>query len=506
LWNFKVANDYLKGTSHEAKLIRKWAKTYYETQKLPKYLQGHHSKLPCLINDEDIKQRCTVFLRCLGKDPQLVKSFKQWIEQELLPSITNSKTTISSMTVRSWLRVLGYSRRRLSKGTYFDGHEREDVQIYRHKFLSRWKEFQPLRSVFDGHEMNEIPPELPANTMKHILIVHDESIFSANDGVTTLWTHHDDHIIMKKGNGRSVMVSAFLCECHGQLFYTNDAGVKSFATEIIHPGKNADGWWTNENLVEQLRTKAIRAFDQMHPGCKAIFAFDNSQNHHAKPPDGLCVNRMNLSDGGKNVDLMPPLRNGKFNGRTHEMNKILIITKSSGETYTKTQRKGVKRVLEERGLWKDGLKLSCPSAGCPIGSVSCCARKLLSNEPDFKSQKIWLEEIVTNAGHEFIFFPKFHCEFNFIEMWWGEAKRLTRLQCDYTFDGLKKTVPQVLNSIPVIKIRRFARKCERYISCYQRGLPPKLAEYACKTYRSHRCIPSEASYEQITAQMENIPL
>ncbi len=147
------------------------------------------------------------------------------------------------------------------------------------------------------------------------------------------------------------------------------------------------------------------------------------------------------------------------------------------------------------------MRLTCPQ-GCGENGVDCCGRTLLKNQPDFKAQKIWLEEVVNDKHHDLIFFPKFHCEFNFIEMFWCESKRETRLQCDYTWEGLKKTVPKVMNEISVIKIRRFARKCERYMDCYHKGLSPKLAEYACKKYRSHRCIPSDIVFADLEREMK----
>ena len=54
--------------------------------------------------------------------------------------------------------------------------------------------------------------------------------------------------------------------------------------------------------------------------------------------------------------------------------------------------------------------------------IDCYGRRILSLQPDFLAQKSALVEIIENAGHVCIFFPKFHCELNFIERDWEAAK------------------------------------------------------------------------------------
>ncbi|CAG8804949.1 25475_t:CDS:2, partial [Gigaspora margarita] len=45
-------------------------------------------------------------------------------------------------------------------------------------------------------------------------------------------------------------------------------------------------------------------------------------------------------------------------------------------------------------------------------------------EPDFLEQKTSIAETVEAARHIFKLYPKFHCECNFIECFWGIAKQI----------------------------------------------------------------------------------
>ena len=44
------------------------------------------------------------------------------------------------------------------------------------------------------------------------------------------------------------------------------------------------------------------------------------------------------------------------------------------------------------------------------------------------------------------FILKFHCELNPIERVWGQSKKYTRANCDYSFKGLEETVRPALES------------------------------------------------------------
>ena len=71
--------------------------------------------------------------------------------------------------------------------------------------------------------------------------------------------------------------------------------------------------------------------------------------------------------------------------------------------------------------------LRCPTVdervGCPPDTDGgCCACAMLAAQRDFHEQKGQLEEELAAVNHLCIFYPKFHCEMNFIERFWCGAK------------------------------------------------------------------------------------
>jgi hypothetical protein len=223
---------------------------------------------------------------------------------------------------------------------------------------------------------------------------------------------------------------------------------------------------------------------------------DNSQGHSAYAEDALLVSQMNLKPGGKQARL----KDGWFiqDGRT-------IIQKMNfpaDHPEFPSMPKGIKQVLVERGLWNNKLLMQCKDK-CQQGKTTCCAKRILELQPDFHAQKSLVQEVIEAAGHLCLFLPKFHCELNFIEFFWGAVKRYLRENCDYTFQTLQQNMPKALASVDLKTIRRWEHRMFRWMEAYRSGLGAREAQlqvkqFSSRLYKSHRRVP-----ETVARQLDN---
>ena len=354
----------------------------------------------------------------------------------------------------------------------------------------------------------------PIPTKRCHLITHDESTFNANDSPSYSWKKAGSEWLKPKARGKGLMVSEFLCAAHGRLSYFDEHQKnRVYATEILKYGNGSsdDGWWNAEKMVEQVK-KAIRIFDKAFPEDTAIFAFDNSSGHACKAKDALVAARMNLGPGGKQPIMhSTTLHNGTKQSMVYQAGDYEWDDPTqpiSAELIGKA--KGMKRVLQERGLWRDNLKKQCgrqkkkkrvfserlfeesiedfearTADRCEAGK-NCCALRILEAEPDFANEKSLLETVILESGHMVIFYPKFHCELNYIEYYWAALKKYTRDNCKYSFLELEKTVYEAMDSVSLKTIRRFAERSKRWMMAYINGLTQEQREFAEKQYKSHR--------------------
>jgi hypothetical protein len=113
-------------------------------------------------------------------------------------------------------------------------------------------------------------------------------------------------------------------------------------------------------------------------------------------------------------------------------------------------------IIREQGLWPEaGLRSQCPNFRCPEGHTDCCCRRVLFLQPDFSNQRSQLQELIESRGHLCDYYPKYHCELNFIEQYWGAAKLRFRVAGRAaTIDEMERMVTTCLDDIPIVQIRR----------------------------------------------------
>jgi hypothetical protein len=118
----------------------------------------------------------------------------------------------------------------------------------------------------------------------------------------------------------------------------------------------------------------------------------------------------------------------------------------------------MEQIIREHGLWPtNGLRCECPGFKCTQreGQPSCCCRRVLFTQPDFTSQRPQLEEYIKSRGHLCDFYPKYHCELNFIEQYWGAAKFRYRVAGRArTLNAMEQTMLESLDNVPLEQIRR----------------------------------------------------
>jgi hypothetical protein len=295
-----------------------------------------------------------------------------------------------------------------------------------------------------------------------------------------VWLKIGEQKLMKKGRGRLIHVSDFVEEENGRLVIRDTGGnIIKDARKIIYPGSGGDAWWDHEQLLVQVQS-AIDIFEEAHPDCRALFVFDQSSAHAALPHDALKAFEMNKSNGGsqrKQQDTIIP----ESNPVAEHRGRIQKMTTDDGKA------KGLQQTLEERGFDVKGLRAKCKPV-CPFENERCCMARLLSKQDDFVHQKSLLETQIQARGHLCIFLPKFHCELNPIEMYWGWVKYRYREVYKSKFDEAKKVAHECLDACPVTVIRRFFNRSWRFMDAYRKGVTGRAAEWAVQEQKSHRKI------------------
>lgn len=447
----------------------------------------------------------------IKKDSELAllsSSLKEIEQHSTTPTLFRKKLSISSTTAKDWLHRLGYHWGEVKKGVYKDGHERPDVVNYRQEvFLKTYEELASVMPYPVRHENGDVEVHIPIVPEGQTLIIpvtHDECTCNANDGPHYQWVRGDHIPLRSKSRGQGIHISEFVTPW-GRLRVDeknmSDEDLikyglhKREATEIIQCG--GDIWWDQEKIVQQTLT-AITIFEAAHPGCCALFLFDNATSHSAFASNALRGTKMNKGPGGA----QPHMRDGWY----IDKNGVRMVQKMCyGQRERKIPKslwgepKGLEVILKERGLWpKEGLYLDCTQRNnVPKNQrkhseavANCCARKLISQQPDFLSQKGRVQEVVEGRGHRVLFYPRFHCELNWIEYFWARVKLYTRKNCGYDIKSLRENVPLALTWASDL-IPKWWSKSLRIMDTYRAGAIYGTEEFRVKAYKSHRRVSSK---------------
>lgn len=199
--------------------------------------------------------------------------------------------------------------------------------------------------------------------------------------------------------------------------------------------------------------RAIDIFKRKTNGfATGLFLFDNAPSHQKRAPDALSARKMpkRPNKGWTRHKDGPKMRNGTFGGQSQELYFPLDHPTMPGWF------KGMENIIHERGLWPEkGLNAECPRFKCVQGHTNCCCRRVLFCEADFVSQKSQLEEHITAWGHICNYYPKFYCELNFIEQYWGAVKfRYWSSQKTSDMDEMEQNVIACLDDVPHLQIKQ----------------------------------------------------
>ena len=379
--------------SYKAQQIRSWSNHFLQYRTFPTYSQGQHVKTATVIHDERVQVHLKAWLRSIPDIERNPQRFAKDLNDQLLREIPNAPQSVTEPTSKKWMIFLGFYPTKASKGWFTDGHERDDVVRYRNDvFLPKMESIESqLRKYTKESDYSEC---ILPDGIENVIITHDESTTYANEGRAVFYMEGGKKKCLPKGKGLSLMISGFACQCHGFMEFN---GQKSY--ELFEFGKNRDGAWKNEDLIQQAR-RCKPIFDGLHPNCNIYLGFDNSMNHHKKAPDGLDASVLLLSDGGKNT---PIIRNGWYlneNGERLEQR----MQHDDGKP------KGLETILRERGKFHNGrgyrlLKIcQCCASKIPhsertwiedeVSKYLCCATFVLSQEPDFLEQREWLTKLL----------------------------------------------------------------------------------------------------------------
>ena len=364
--SFQLANHLKLGETKAAELasiminksdktIREWRAHFFLNEgEIPENTQGKYQRSGIIWAREDLNKKTTKYIRenadVKGQPNLTIQKFCDWVNEDLLPNETlepGFPRRISMESGRKWMHELGFEVVSKKKGTFVDGHEREDIVEYRIKFLRRMVCLGFLNP--DNAPTEEAKIALPSDLHapptevieKTIVLFHDETTFQANQDQPTLWAEKGTNVMRPKSRGSGIMVSDFIGEKHCYLELTQEEyeeakrtnpSIRKHARETLDYGEAKEGYWTSERFMTQIE-EAVKIAEVKYPresGWKVVWIFDHSSCHAAMPVDAVDASKMNVNPGRK----QRVMRDAFW----EKMNYALGVAKGMGV------------VLEDRGL------------------------------------------------------------------------------------------------------------------------------------------------------------
>lgn len=255
---------------------------------------------------------------------------------------------------------------------------------------------------------------------------------------------------------------------------------KRSARRYFCAGKGREGYFTNDNVLQQAEDRIIIACEEW-PEYDHVFVFNNTSTHCKHATDALSAQKMTKNPSANFGSCIPVLDEAtgkpKANGETtqirmadgtlpNEEPQPLYFPADHPEASLQGLFKGMVVILEERGFKNmsrlrpecKGFKCLPPPAGTPPDEFytqnPCCLRCLLYHQPDFTVVKSILEMHCEELGATCIFLLKFHCELNPIEQCWGYAKHeYQKYPASTKESDLEANVCQAMESVPLKSMR-----------------------------------------------------
>lgn len=237
---------------------------------------------------------------------------------------------------------------------------------------------------------------------------------------------------------------------------------------------------------------------------QALLMFDNAPSYQKQAEDALLARKM--PKGPKNVW---PTQGPWMQDRKLPNSQPQLFCYPANHTKWPGWFKGMEQFIRECGQWPKCGKLNtqCKSFKCKKGAKNCRCCQLLFTSPDFIGQKSALEKMIVARGHLCNFYPKYHCELNYIEMYWGAVKfKYCWTPKTSNIDVMEANVWTCLDAILWLTLlrwvlstaivfsvwsgHRFANRAVWFISAWAAGCTGMDTGYLKKKYRGHQMLPA----------------